>query len=114
MISQMSPALVKGYGSREFYTPGQVEQASIAVGTSKRYFHYNLALFCNSLDLEQSKKLQISQPVLEQLRVELSHKIFAGADYTAIDVIELSLPSKWKGGSISDNMANHYGMNSRY
>lgn len=114
MIAQMSPALVKGYGSREFYTPGQVAQMAKALATSKRYFHYNLALYCKSIDSEQSEEFEITQGMLNSLRTELSRKIFAGGDYTANDVIALSRPSQWKGGSISDNMANHYGMNSRY
>ncbi|NOH22309.1 DUF6559 family protein [Vibrio europaeus] len=114
MIAQMTPALIKGYGSRDFYSAGQVLQAAISVGTSKRYFHYNLALFCNELTSEQSDKFELSQSQLDALRKELSHKIFAGAEYTAMDVLKLASPSSWKGGSIEDSMANHYGMNSRY
>jgi len=44
-IEKMVPALVQGYGSRDFYTSGQVLQTARSVQASKRYFHYNLALF---------------------------------------------------------------------
>ncbi|KLN63451.1 DUF6559 family protein [Vibrio sp. VPAP30] len=114
MMTLMVPALVKGYGSREFYTVGQVHQAAMLVGTSKRYFHYNLALFCNKIDLEQSGKFELSQNKLNGLRNELSDKIFSGEDYTALDVIKLNAPIKWKGGSIQDHLSNHHGMNSRF
>lgn len=114
MIAKMSPELIKGYGSREFYSCGQVIQTSKRVNASKRYLHYNVALFCNELDEQASKKLDLTQAELNKLRVELANKIFSGEEYTAMDILKLVAPSQWKGGAMEDDFSNRYGMNSRY
>ncbi|WP_159650527.1 DUF6559 family protein [Vibrio atypicus] len=113
-IEKMVPALVQGYGSRDFYTSGQVLQTARSVQASKRYFHYNLALFCNQLDEDAQRRFNMTQSELEKLRLELAKKIFSCTEYTAMDVLSLGQSSSWKGGANDDNLSNHYGMNSRY
>ena len=114
IISKMSPALIKGYGSRDYYSAGQVYQTALSLGLSKRHLKYNLALFCCEIEPSLANKLMISEALFTHLRDEIKHKFFLESDYSAIDIMKLVHAPNWKGGRMDDYMSHHRGMNSRF
>lgn len=98
---------MKGYGSREFFSLGQIEASSIEL--SKRQQQIALALFADPLELNIEDSLAI-----KALRGDISNDYFGGGNYTAQDVLNLLGKGGWKGGRNDDDMSNRFGMYSRY
>lgn len=107
VIKALSPMLIKGYGSRDYFTLGQVHASAKTL--SKCQLQIALALFANPEELD----LQ-SNPSLELLRGEISSDFFSDEEYCARDVVDLLVVRGWKGGQIHDDMSHRMGMNSRY
>ncbi|MBA5761482.1 hypothetical protein H2O73_03915 [Vibrio sp. 404] len=107
VIKLLSAKLVKGYGSREFFSLGQLEASSIKL--SKRQQQIALALYADPLELNVEDRL-----VIKALRGDISNDYFGGEDYTAQDVLSLLSAGGWKGGRNDDDMSNRFGMHSRY
>lgn len=110
VIKQLSVRLVKGYGSREYFSIGQIERSSSEL--SKRQQQIALVLYVDPQDLNLEANL-----ALKSLRRDVSNDFFGGCDYTAQDVLSLlSLLGSggWKGGRMDDDMSHRFGMNSRY
>nr|WP_218113583.1 DUF6559 family protein [Vibrio sp. Scap16] len=99
--------MVKSYGSRDFFSIGQVETSSKEL--SKRQQQIALALFADpqDLDAELASTIQL-------LRNDVSNDFFGGESYNARDVLNLLGGSGWKGGRMDDDMSHRMGMNSRY
>lgn len=114
IISKMSPALIKGYGSRDYYSAGQVYQTALSLGLSKRHLKYNLALFCREIEPSFVHKLMVSEALHISLRDEIKHIFFLESDYSANDIMRLIRTSVWKGGRMDDYMSHHRGMSSRF
>ncbi|MDR9826905.1 hypothetical protein RCJ22_14935 [Vibrio sp. FNV 38] len=107
VIKQLSPILIKSYGSRDFFTIGQVKVSSQVL--SKRQQQVAFALFADPQDLD----LDNNSP-LKLLRGDVSHDFFMAEDYSARDVLNLLGRGGWKGGRMDDDMSHRMGMNSRY
>ncbi|MCY9804228.1 hypothetical protein OTK51_12400 [Vibrio scophthalmi] len=107
VIKNLSPVLVKGFGSRDFFTVGQVEAKSQSL--SRRQQEIAFALFANPQDLDLDENSQIGQ-----LRKTISYDFFFAKDYNAQDVVNLLGAGGWKGGRMDDGMSHWMGMNSRY
>ncbi|MFV8462628.1 DUF6559 family protein [Vibrio campbellii] len=107
VIKLLSAKMVKSYGSRDFFSIGQVETSSKDL--SKRQQHIALALFADPQDL--NAELATDNQLL---RTDVSNDFFAGEDYNARDILNLLGGSGWKGGRMDDDMSHRMGMNSRY
>ncbi|BCN26602.1 hypothetical protein VYA_37940 [Vibrio alfacsensis] len=107
VIKLLSARLIRGYGSREFFSVGQVQSSTS--GLSKRQQQIALALYANPQDLNLEKHTQ-----LDSLRADVSNDFFGGNEYTAQDVLNLLGSGGWKGGRMDDDMSHRLGMNSRY
>ncbi|KJY76465.1 DUF6559 family protein [Vibrio nigripulchritudo] len=110
VIKRLSPLLMKGYGSRDYYTVGQVEANSIEL--CKRQKQIALALFCEytSLKFDSDKEKQ----AVAAIRQDIANDYFEGRDYNARDILNLLGGSGWKGGNMDDNLSHHFGMHARY
>ncbi|MEZ9072303.1 DUF6559 family protein [Vibrio splendidus] len=107
VIKLLSSIMVKNYGSRDFFSIGQVETSSREL--SKRQQQIALALFADPQDLA----VELA-PTIHLLRNDVSNDFFGGDNYTARDVLNLLGGGGWKGGSMDDNLSHHFGMHSRY
>ncbi|MGR4989113.1 DUF6559 family protein [Vibrio rotiferianus] len=107
VIKLLSARLIKGYGSREYFSIGQVQSSTSEL--SKRQQLIALALYANPEELNLEENTQI-----ESLRIDVSNDFFDGGDYTAQDVLNLLGSGGWKGGRMDDDMSHRFGMNSRY
>lgn len=107
VIKILSPILLKGYGSRDYFTIGQVE-ANIK-SLCKRQQKIAFALFAdpNAFDLTNNTEIQ-------QIRMDISYDFFLADEYNARDVLNLLGKGGWKGGRMDDDMSNRMGMTSRY
>ena len=103
VIKLLSARLVKNYGSRDFFSIGQVETSSREL--SKRQQQIALALFADPQDLDVELV-----PTIQLLR----NDFFGGENYTARDVLNLLGGGGWKGGRMDDDMSHRMGMHSRY
>ena len=99
--------MVKSYGSRDFFSIGQVETSAHEL--SKRQQQIALSLFADPQDLDVELV-----PTIQLLRNDVSNDFFGGENYTARDVLNLLGGSGWKGGRMDDDMSHRMGMNSRY
>lgn len=107
VIKLLSARLIKGYGSREYFSIGQVKSSTSEL--SKRQQQIALALYANPEALNSGEAVQI-----QSLRADVSNDFFDGGDYTAQDVLNLFGSGGWKGGRMDDDMSHRFGMNSRY
>lgn len=107
VIKLLSAKMVKSYGSRDFFSIGQVETSSKDL--SKRQQQIALALFADPQDLNTELATNI-----QLLRNDVSNDFFGGEDYNARDILNLLGGSGWKGGRMDDDMSHRMGMNSRY
>ncbi|WP_341665674.1 DUF6559 family protein [Vibrio sp.] len=107
VIKLLSRRLAKGYGSRDYFSLGQVNTSASLL--CKRQQQIALALFVHpdDLDLENS-------PSLKLLRNDISNDFFEAKEYNAQDVLNLLVGGGWKGGRMNDDMSHRYGMHSRY
>ncbi|MFI3274237.1 DUF6559 family protein [Vibrio sp.] len=107
VIKLLSAKMVKSYGSRDFFSIGQIETSSKEL--SKRQQQIALALFADpqDLDAELASTIQL-------LRNDVSNDFFGGEGYNACDVLNLLGGSGWKGGRMDDDLSHRMGMNSRY
>ena len=107
VIKLLSAKMVKSYGSRDFFSIGQVETSSKEL--SNRQQQIALALFADpqNLDAELASTIQL-------LRNDVSNDFFGGEGYNARDVLNLLGGRGWKGGRMEDDMSHRMGMNSRY
>lgn len=107
VIKVLSPILLKGYGSRDYFTIGQVQ--TNANSLCKRQQEIAFALFADPKDLD----LDIA-PALNLLRNTISYDFFMANDFNARDVLNLTASGGWKGGRMDDDMSHRFGMHSRY
>ncbi|MEZ9702271.1 DUF6559 family protein [Vibrio sp. 10N.261.46.E12] len=107
VIKLLSVKMVKSYGSRDFFSIGQVETSCREL--SNRQQQIAFALFANPQDLDSELA-----PTVQLLRNDVSYDFFGGENYTARDVLNLLGGSGWKGGRMDDDMSHRMGMNSRY
>ncbi|CDT03353.1 DUF6559 family protein [Vibrio coralliirubri] len=107
VIKSLSAKMVKSYGSRDFFSIGQVETSSREL--SNRQQQIALALFADPQDLA----VELA-PTIQLLRNDVSNDFFGGEDYTARDVFNLLGGGGWKGGRMGDDMSHRMGMHSRY
>ncbi|MGF1695385.1 hypothetical protein L4D20_02205 [Vibrio kyushuensis] len=107
VIKLLSARLVKSYGSREYFSIGQVKTSTSEL--NKRQQQIALALYANPQDLDQEDNL-----ALHSLRSDVSNDFFGGCDYTGQDVLNLLGSGGWKGGRMNDDMSHRFGMGSRY
>lgn len=107
VIKLLSAKMVKSYGSRDFFSIGQIETSSKEL--SKRQQQIALALFADPQDLDAELVSTI-----QLLRNDISNDFFGGEGYNARDVLNLLGGSGWKGGRMDDDMSHRMGMNSRY
>lgn len=107
VIKLLSAKMVKSYGSRDFFSIGQVETSSKEL--SKRQQQIALALFVDPQDLDAELL-----PIIQLLINDVSNDFFGGESYNARDVLNLLGGSGWKGGRMDDDMSHRMGMNSRY
>ncbi|PFG57771.1 hypothetical protein ATG66_0267 [Vibrio sp. ES.051] len=107
VIKRLNVKLVSGYGSREYFSVGQV--LTSASELNKRQQKIALALYVNPQDLCVE-----NQPDLKLMRLDIAHEFFNGAEYTAQDVLNLLGSGGWKGGRMDDGLSHHFGMHSRY
>ncbi|MFA0014395.1 DUF6559 family protein [Vibrio lentus] len=107
VIKLLSAKMVKSYGSRDFFSIGQVETSAHEL--SKRQQQIALALFADPQDLDVELV-----PTIQLLRNDVSNDFFGGESYTARDVLNLLGGSGWKGGRMDDDMSHRMGMHSRY
>lgn len=107
VIKLLSAKMVKSYGSRDFFSIGQVETSSKDL--SKRQQQIAFALFSDPQDLNTELA-----PTIQLLRNDVSNDFFAGEDYNARDILNLLGGSGWKGGRMDDDMSHRMGMHSRY
>ncbi|MCG9543941.1 hypothetical protein L1D37_09180 [Vibrio sp. Isolate33] len=107
VIKLLSAKMAKSYGSRDFFSIGQVETSSKEL--SKRQQQIALALFADPQDLH----VELA-PIIQLLRNDVSNDFFGGEGYNARDVLNLLGGSGWKGGRMDDDMSHRMGMNSRY
>ena len=107
VIKLLSARLIKGYGSREDFSIGQVKSSTSEL--SKRQQQIALALYVNPQELSSEAKAEVLS-----LRDDVSNDFFDGGDYTAQDVLNLFGSGGWKGGRMDDDMSHRFGMNSRY
>lgn len=107
VIKLLSVRLIKGYGSREFFSLGQITASTSEF--SPRQQQIAVALYTDPQDLNVEEN-----SALKLLRSDVSHDFFDGSDYTGQDVLNLLYSGGWKGGRIDDDMSNRFGMNSRY
>ncbi|TOA76713.1 hypothetical protein CGK22_01715 [Vibrio parahaemolyticus] len=107
VIKLMSTRLMVGYGSREYFSVGQVKTSTSELSACQQKIA--LALYANPQDLDLE-----NQPELQAIRSDVAHDFFAGVDYTAQDVLHLFGAGGWKGGRMKDGMSHHFGMHSRY
>ncbi|BBL91112.1 hypothetical protein VroAM7_37650 [Vibrio rotiferianus] len=107
VIKLLSGRLIKGYGSREYFSIGQVQSSTSEL--SKRQQQIALALYANPEELSSGEAVQI-----QSLRADVANDFFDGGDYTAQDVLNLLGSGGWKGGRMDDDMSHRFGMNSRY
>ncbi|WP_045400314.1 DUF6559 family protein [Vibrio campbellii] len=105
VIKLLSARLIKGYGSREYFSIGQVKSSTSEL--SKR--QQQIALALNPQELSSEAKAEVLS-----LRDDVSNDFFDGGDYTAQDVLNLFGSGGWKGGRMDDDMSHRFGMNSRY
>ncbi|GAK15673.1 LOW QUALITY PROTEIN: hypothetical protein JCM19053_981 [Vibrio sp. JCM 19053] len=109
VIKLMSTRLIVGYGSREYFSVGQVKTSTSELSLSACQKKIALALYADPQDLDLE-----NQPELQAIRSDVAHDFFSGADYTAQDVLNLLGSGGWKGGRMEDGMSHHFGMHSRY
>ena len=107
VIKLLSAKMVQSYGSRDFFSIGQVETSSSEL--SKRQQQIALALFADPQDLDVELV-----PIIQLLRNDVSNDFFGGENYTARDILNLLGGSGWKGGRMDDDMSHRMGMHSRY
>ena len=107
VIKLLSAKLIKGYGSRDFFSLGQIKASTSDF--SARQYQIAVALYADPQDMNIEQT-----PALKSIRNNVSHDFFAGNDYTGQDVLNLLTLGGWKGGRIEDNMSNRFGMGSRY
>ncbi|ODM56600.1 hypothetical protein BC455_18855 [Vibrio harveyi] len=107
VIKLLSARLIKGYGSRDYFSIGQVQSSTIEL--SKRQRHIALALYANPEALNSEEAAEI-----QSLRTDVANDFFEGGDYNAQDVVNLLGSGGWKGGRMDDDMSHRFGMNSRY
>ncbi|QIA63091.1 hypothetical protein GT360_06000 [Vibrio astriarenae] len=107
VIKSLSPILIKSYGSRDYFTLGQVQMSSDSL--CKRQKQIALALFADPKILELE-----SNPSLKSLRHDISFDFFLANEYNARDVLNLLGKGGWKGGRMNDDMSHRMGMHSRY
>ncbi|WP_114787578.1 DUF6559 family protein [Vibrio tetraodonis] len=107
VIKLLSPMLVKGYGSRDYFSLGQVNTSARLL--CKRQQQIALALFANPDDLDLD-----NSPSLKLLRNDIANDFFDSNHYNAQDVINLLISGGWKGGRMNDDMSHRFGMHSRY
>ena len=107
VIKLLSARLIKGYGSREYFSIGQVKSSTSEL--SKRQQQIALALYANPKELNSGEAARI-----QSLRADVANDFLDGGDYTAQDVLNLLGSGGWKGGRMDDDMSHRFGMNSRY
>ncbi|MCD9525694.1 DUF6559 family protein [Photobacterium carnosum] len=107
VIKLLSAGLIKGYGSRDFFSLGQITASTREC--SARQQQIAVALYVDPQDINFEEN-----PTLKLLRNDVSHYFFEGNDYTGQDVLNLLVLGGWKGGRIDDDMSNRFGMGSRY
>lgn len=107
VIKLLSARLIKGYGSRDFFSLGQITASTREC--SARQQQIAVALYVDPQDINFEEN-----PTLKLLRNDVSHYFFEGNDYTGQDVLNLLVLGGWKGGRIDDDMSNRFGMGSRY
>ncbi|PAU35481.1 hypothetical protein CKF94_25165 [Vibrio coralliilyticus] len=107
IIGRLSPQLVKGFGSREYFTLAQI--CHLSQSLAQRHKLIAVALFCDPNTLEEPTRDSVLA-----IRVRIKEDFFDGETYTADDVLRLAKQHKWKGGQMDDYMSHHHGMGSRY
>lgn len=107
VIKALSPILQKGYGSRDYFTAGQI-QANVTT-LCKRQQQIAFALFADPLDLDLA-----NNPALSQIRHDISYDFFLANEFNARDVLNLLGKGGWKGARMNDDMSHRMGMTSRY
>ncbi|WP_297480543.1 DUF6559 family protein [uncultured Photobacterium sp.] len=107
VIKSLSARLIKGYGSRDFFSLGQIKASTSEF--SARQYQIAVALYADPQDINFEEN-----PTLKFLRNDVSHYFFDGNDYTGQNVLNLLVLGGWKGGRIDDDMSNRFGMGSRY
>lgn len=107
VIKLLSARLIKGYGSRDFFSLGQIKASTSEF--SSRQYQIAVALYADPQDMNIEQT-----PTLKSIRHDVSHDFFDGNDYTGQDVLNLLALGGWKGGRIDDDMSNRFGMGSRY
>lgn len=110
VMKYMSGELVRSYGSREYFSLGQVRTVSRVLSSRQR--RVALALYCAPSAVVAEQK--VAQEVLNQLRSCIALDYFDNEDYTAMDVLNVSKARGWHGGKMEDYLSHHRGMNSRY
>ena len=107
VIKSLSAKMVKSYGSRDFFSIGQVETSSKDLSTRQQQIAF--ALFADPQDFNTELPTNI-----QLLRKDVSNDFFGGEEYTARDVLNLLGGCGWKGGRMDDDMSHRMGMHSRY
>ncbi len=107
VIKLLSARLIKGYGSRDFFSLGQITASTSECSARQQQIAVALYVDPQYINFEQN-------PTLKSIRNDVSHDFFDGNDYTGQDVLNLLAYSGWKGGRIDDDMSNRFGMGSRY
>lgn len=100
IVKLMNPVLRKGYGSRDYFSAGQVEQGASQVRLSPRQKRWAEALYTENVD--------------DADRARIRELLFGGHAYCAKDVLALGQSGRWGGGKMQDDTAHWHGMNSRF
>ncbi|CAM4377549.1 DUF6559 family protein [Vibrio agarivorans] len=107
VIKSLSPVLIKSYGSRDYFTIGQVQVSAESLCKRQKLIAFALYADPNDLDLENNTGLKL-------LRDDVSFDFFLAKEYNARDVLNLLGNGGWKGGRMHDDFSHRMGMHSRY
>lgn len=108
-IEEVTPALIKGFGSQDQFTVPQIENMIKKQKISLDHVVYAIALYRHEESNRTLRLHYIDQNKLESLRGEISNWFFGGYSYKIKDVIKLSKPAQWKGGRTDDWQSQRMG-----
>ena len=113
-IEEVTPELIKGFGSKDQFTVPQIENTINKSKISLQHIEYAIALYRYEESNRTLKLYHIDQSKLNSLREEISDWFFGGYRYRLKDVIKLSKPARWRGGRVDDWHSQRMGQNARY
>ena len=108
-VLKLAPLLVKRYGLSEQYTVGQLSRTIQECKLNSRFIAYAIALYRHEESFNTINRYGINQALLNQLRNEIAGLLELPTYYTAKDIVSLSAPGCWKGGSHKNWQANRHG-----